>query len=104
MTFSPHCKHLPLLASLALMPLSVLAEDLLNDRIRVSLGSFNIISADTTIRFDSPSVIGVTLDSTQDLGMNRGDTVARAEAYYRFNNTHSINLLWYDLKRSGTPM
>lgn len=87
---------------MSLAPLPALAESWNGDRLRVSLGSFYVLAADTTIRFDSSTAIGVTLDTAQDLGMNRGDTIGRAEAYYRFNNKHSINFLWYDLKRSGT--
>jgi len=91
------------LALLALLPPAVQADEAYwnGDRLQLRLGSFYVSSANSTVRFDSRSIVGVTLDSTQDLGMNSSDNIARLEANYRFNKTHSINLQWYDLERNG---
>jgi hypothetical protein len=72
------------------------------DRWQVNAGVFFIYDAETVIRLDSTNgLLGTTLSSSRDLGMDKDDTTGKISGQYRFNNHHSIRTDWYILERSG---
>ena len=93
-----------LITVLMLSPLTALADDDYwdGDRLYLRLGSFFVNNANSTVRLDSTTALGVTLDTTQDLGMNNTDTIARLDTLYRLSPAHSIGLQWYNLRRNGS--
>ncbi|MGI9206256.1 MAG: hypothetical protein ACR2Q3_19730, partial [Woeseiaceae bacterium] len=79
-----------------------LAADPGSERASISLGAF-LTDRDTTGRVDSETLgLGTVIDAEDDLGLDSSDTVARLDAYYRFNTRHRIDFSVFDLSRDAT--
>jgi hypothetical protein len=79
-----------------------LAADPGSERASISLGAF-ITDRDTNGRLDSDTLgQGTVFDAEDDLGLDSSDTVARLDAYYRFNSRHRIDFSVFDLSRHAT--
>lgn len=73
-----------------------------NDKFNIRLGTFFIGNTETELRYDSGTIIGATLNTQRDLGMNDSLQTFRADGYYRFNERHSIDYAWYHIGRDGS--
>lgn len=72
------------------------------DKFRLSLGWFNP-SAETTIRLDATnSSLGTTIKFEDDVGLDRGRGLFRADGFFRFKKKHRIDFAYYDFERNGT--
>lgn len=79
-----------------------LAADPGSERGGISLGAF-ITDRNTEARLDSETLgMGTVIDVEDDLGLDSSDTVARLDAYYRFNPRHRIDFSIFDLSRDAT--
>jgi hypothetical protein len=79
-----------------------LAADPGSERGGISLGVF-ITDRNTEGRLDSDTLgLGTVIDAEDDLGLDSSDTVARLDAYYRFNPRHRIDFSIFDLSRDAT--
>ncbi|MGI9237543.1 MAG: outer membrane beta-barrel protein [Woeseiaceae bacterium] len=79
-----------------------LAADPGTERASISLGAF-ITDRDTIGRVDSETLgLGTVIDAEEDLGLDSSDTVARLDAYYKFNPRHRIDFSIFDLSRDAT--
>jgi len=73
-----------------------------SERASISLGAF-LTDRDTNGRLDSDTLgLGTVIDAEDDLGLDSSDTVARLDAYYRFNPRHRVDFSIFDLSRDAT--
>lgn len=73
------------------------------DKFMVRLGAY--IIDDTSTQFSVTSDIGgigTVIDYQRDLGGEKGDTIPRVDAYYRFNERHRIDFTSFSIDRKGT--
>ena len=71
------------------------------DRFHLAVGSYLITNSETELRYTSPYLLGLTLNTSRDLDMDRRDRVARLDGYYRFTPAHALHFTWYDIQRRG---
>ena len=96
------CLRLQLFIFLTLFASANLAADPGSERASISLGAF-LTDRDTNARLDSETLgLGTVIDAEDDLGLDSSDTVARLDAYYRFNPRHRIDFSIFDLSRDAT--
>jgi hypothetical protein len=77
-------------------------EEQLPDRFMLRLGGYHARNADTILRLDANNLpVGTYVDFHDTLGGDTQTTVLRADALYRFNDNHALELSWYGLKFTG---
>ena len=94
--------------ALAMMyPTHSLAEDMakdtseLPDRFMMRGGANFIWNADTNMRLSGERGIGAIINYGDTLKGEETATVPRVDAYFRFNDKHSIGFTWYRVGRDG---
>ena len=70
------------------------------NRFRLSVGAF-IMDFDTSVRVDTPSGRGATIDLEDDLGMDSDQTQLVVSARYRFARKHSLGLGYLTIDRDS---
>jgi hypothetical protein len=74
----------------------------LPERFMLRLGGYHARNADTIVRLDANNLpVGTYVDFHDTLGGDTQTTVFRADALYRFNDKHALELSWYGLKFTG---
>ena len=76
-------------------------EDVKYDKFNLRLGTYFIGNTETELRYDTDKLLGTTLNSSRDLGMNDSLQTFRVDGYYRFNKQHSVDFAWYHIGRNG---
>jgi len=71
------------------------------DRFHIALGGYLVTNSDTEISLKTPSLIGIAINTSDDLGMDNRTNVARIDSYYRFTPAHALEFTWYDIRRRG---
>ena len=75
----------------------------LPDTWMVRAGGFLVRNYDTTIRLDAKGApVGTSIDFGDTLGGESSASVARVDAYYRFNPRHRLDLSYYRISRKGS--
>jgi len=74
------------------------------DRFHIALGSYLLTNSETEINLSSPSLLGVSINTANDLGMDRRTNVARIDGFYRFTPAHAFEFTWYDIRRRGAKI
>ena len=73
------------------------------DKYMIRLGAYIIDSSDTVFSVSSDILgLGTVIDYNRDLGGEDSDTIPRIDAYYRFNERHSINFTSFTIDRKGS--
>ncbi len=72
------------------------------DRLKVMLGGYKVQRYDTQVAWNSPGIIGVTIDLGKDLGVSAESVVLRFDGYYRFTPEHRIEFGWLSINSSGS--
>jgi hypothetical protein len=67
-----------------------------------SVGGVAYGNFDTTVRLNTPYLVGASLDFEDFLGMKGSDSVVRLDANYSFNKRHRVDLGYYDIRRDGS--
>jgi len=73
------------------------------DKYMVRLGAYIVDDADTQFSVASDlGGIGTTIDYQRNLGGEKGDTIPRIDAYYRFNERHRMDFTAFSVDRKGS--
>ncbi len=72
------------------------------DKFKLALGGYKVQRYDTQVAWNSPGIIGVTIDLGKDLGVSAESLVMRFDGYYRFTPEHRIEFGWISINSSGT--
>ena len=72
------------------------------DKFKLALGGYKVQRYDTQVAWNSPGIIGVTIDLGKDLGISAESLVARLDGYYRFTPAHRIEFGWISINSSGS--
>lgn len=91
------------IGGLAMTNSAIASDDNISNRFIISLGSYVVAKADTTIALSERNVgLGVAFDPNDALGANLEQTVFRLDGGYRINTEDSINFSWYKITNSGS--
>jgi len=71
------------------------------DRFNVRVGTYSIVNNETTIALESETLLGVSLSTSRDLGMDDRIKTPFVDGYFRFNPYHSLQYSWYRNSRKG---
>ena len=73
------------------------------DKYMIRLGAYIIDGSDTQFSVSSDVLgLGTVIDYSRDLGGEDSGTIPRIDAYYRFNERHSINFTSFTIDRNGS--
>jgi len=93
----PFLVALGLAAVPALSGAETLDESLINNKVKLDLGTF-IVSSDTTLQINGESGTGTEIDTGKDI--DYGDqTRLRFDAYWRFAMKHKLRLMYFNNSR-----
>jgi len=71
------------------------------DRFSIRVGTYSIVNNETSIALESGNLLGVSLSTTRDLGMDDRIRTPFVDGYFRFNPYHSLHYAWYRNSREG---
>ncbi len=74
------------------------------DRFHLAVGGYLVTNSETEISLSSPSLLGISINTANDLGMDKRTNVARIDGLYRFTPAHALEFTWYDIRRRGTKI
>ena len=74
------------------------------DRFNVRVGAYSIVNNETSIALETETVLGVSLNSSRDLGMDDHVSTPFIDGYFRFNPYHALQYSWYRNSREGTSV
>jgi hypothetical protein len=73
------------------------------DKYMVRLGAYIVDDTDTQFSVASDlGGIGTTIDYQRNLGGEKGETIPRIDAYYRFNERHRMDFTAFSVDRKGS--
>ena len=74
----------------------VFAEDVLPDKLKISIGGYSLIRNDASMSLTEPNLgTGISISPQDTLGLETEQTVLRLDGYYRFTKTHALTYSWY---------
>jgi len=72
------------------------------DKFKINMGTMLVTSYETEMQLTPKNTpISVRINSNDQLGMESETNVFRLDGYYRFNNTHSIDISYFSVKSEG---
>jgi len=102
--FNPVLKITTFLLVMMLVATSSIAhaEDVINDRFKISLGGYSLVRSDTTMSLSDPDLgAGLSISPEDTLGLETKQTVLRLDGHYRFTKEHGLTFSIYSLRSDG---
>lgn len=74
-----------------------------NETFKINLGGMFVSDFETDLQMGQKGIpLGAKINTKDQLGMQSETAVFRADAYYRFNDTHSLGLSYYSVKSDSS--
>lgn len=83
-----------------LITVSLSAE--VNDKWKINLGGMFVTNFNTEMQLGDKDIpLGLTLDTEEHLGMKNESSAFRLDGYYRFTQTHSVDISYFRARSDG---